>query len=185
MVDSLRRLQDLVTCSDPSPTDAAAAAALIDQVSDRLEVSSVRPGHHLSGLRGDVAGRGHPFVVPIEIQSFDGERVAGVVEFAPFHVGGGTAAHGGAVAVMFDEIMGRLTNNGPPSRTAFLHVDYRRVAPIGERFDVSAWVTRREGRKIFVAAELVGPDGLIIASSTGLWVIMRADATPEERGVIQ
>jgi acyl-coenzyme A thioesterase PaaI-like protein len=184
LVESLRGLQDLVACCDPSAEVAAAAVALIEQARSTLASHAVAPGLHYSGLRGDVAGRGHPLVVPVVVDHWDADSAVGSVTFTEFYVGGGTATHGGAIALAFDEVLGRLGNYGPPSRTAYLHVDYRRVVPIGRRLDVSARCTQRDGRKIYITGRL-SLDGETLAEADGLWVVLRDDASADERGVIE
>ena len=58
----------------------------------------------------------------------------------------------------------------PISRTAFLHVDYRKVTPIDMQLTARGWVTKAEGRKAFVSSELLDPDGNVLAESNGLMV---------------
>ncbi|WP_198664489.1 PaaI family thioesterase [Jiangella endophytica] len=183
LVSALRELQDLVTCSDPSSEIADSARALIEQASTVLAQARVEVGRQYSGLRGDVAGRGHPLSVPIDFTSIDDDTAEGTFAFSPFYLGGGVAAHGGAIALAFDEVLGRLANAGPPSRTAYLHVDYRRVLPVGIPLQVSARIIRRENRKLFVTGE-IRRDGVVAASGEGLWVVLRDDATPEEQGLL-
>jgi acyl-coenzyme A thioesterase PaaI-like protein len=184
LVDALRRLQDRVACCDPNAEAAVAAVAHIEQARRDLEAHAVIPGLHYSGLRADVAGRGHPLIVPVEIDICDADDVTGTVTFTEFYVGGGTAVHGGAIALAFDEILGRLGNAGLPSRTAYLNVAYRRVVPVGRQLVVSAHCTKREGRKIFIEGRL-SLDGVTLADAEGLWVVLREDATADERGVIE
>jgi acyl-coenzyme A thioesterase PaaI-like protein len=184
LVESLRDLQDTVACSDPTAEVAESARRLIHRARQALEPTTVVPGRHYAGLRGDVPGRGHPLAVPVEIREWDADRVTGFVEFTPFFVGGGVAVHGGATALMFDELLGRLTNNGPPARTAYLRVDYRRVIPVGRRLETEAVVVRREGRKMFVRGE-IRDQGQLLAEGEGLWVELRSEATAEERGMLE
>lgn len=184
LIDSLRSLQDVVTCSHPSAESVAEVTSLLDRARGMLETESVAPGHHHAGLRGDVPGRGHPLVVPVHIRSWNDHHVEGHVEFTRFHLGGGIAVHGGATALMFDELLGRLTNSGPPSRTAYLKVDYRNVVPIGRRLHVEATLVRREGRKMFVRGH-VSDAGVVLAEGEGLWIELRANASAAERGVLE
>lgn len=184
LVDALRRLQDRVVCCDPSAEAAAAAIAHVEQARRDLDEYAVLPGLHYSGLRADVAGRGHPLIVPVEIDSSSADRVTGTVTFSEFYVGGGTAVHGGAIALAFDEILGRLGNAGEPSRTAYLNVTYRRVVPVGRQLGINAHCTKQEGRKILIEGCL-SLDGVTLANAEGLWVVLRADATADERGVIE
>ncbi|GGM87213.1 PaaI family thioesterase [Dactylosporangium sucinum] len=175
LVSALRALQDLVTCSDPSPAVAQAARALIGQAAGTLGGSRVEPGRQHSGLRGDAENRGHPLLLPVQLTSLSSEHVEGSVAFSPFYLGGGSAAHGGAIAMLFDECLGRLANSGPPTRTAYLHVNYLKITPIGTPLRVRGRVTKTERRKIFLEGDLcLGED--VLATAEGLWVVLREDA---------
>jgi hypothetical protein len=45
-------------------------------------------------------------------------------------------------------------------RTAFLHVDYRKIVSIETKLQVDAGVVRVEGRKVFIAGRLL--DGVVV-----------------------
>ena len=58
----------------------------------------------------------------------------------------------------------------PISRTAFLHVDYRKVTPIDTPLIARGWVGETEGRKAFVNAELRDPEENLLAEANGLMI---------------
>jgi len=60
----------------------------------------------------------------------DGVEMRG--HFTRFHVGGNWAVHGGVLPLLFDHLFGMISHAAgrPISRTAFLHVDYRKITPI-------------------------------------------------------
>jgi acyl-coenzyme A thioesterase PaaI-like protein len=58
----------------------------------------------------------------------------------------------------------------PISRTAFLHVDYRKVTPINTPLVAQGRVDSIDGRKAFVSGELTDADGALLAEGTGLMV---------------
>ena len=62
----------------------------------------------------------------------------------------------------------------PISRTAFLHVDYRKITPIDTPLAIRGRVTSTEGRKAFVSAELVDSDRDMLAEGNGLMVRLLA-----------
>ena len=67
----------------------------------------------------------------------------------------------------------RILAGRPISRTAFLHVDYRKITPIDAPLLVRGRVTSTEGRKAFVSAELVEASGFsetVLAEGNGLMV---------------
>jgi acyl-coenzyme A thioesterase PaaI-like protein len=83
--------------------------------------------------------------------------------------------HGGVLPLLFDHMFGMISHAAgrPISRTAFLHVDYRKITPIDKPLAVRGRVTSTEGRKAFVSAELVDPGGLsdtVLAEGNGLMV---------------
>ena len=63
-----------------------------------------------------------------------------------------------------------LTRPRPISRTAFLHVDYRRVTPIDTDLIARGRIRDAEGRKAFVESELYDPDGNLLAEANGLMI---------------
>jgi acyl-CoA thioesterase FadM len=62
----------------------------------------------------------------------------------------------------------------PISRTAFLHVDYRKVTPIDTELTARGWIREPEGRKAFVNAELHDGDGNLLAEAHGLMIRLLA-----------
>ncbi len=80
--------------------------------------------------------------------------------------------HGGVLPLLFDSVFGMVIHAAgrPISRTAFLHVDYRKVTPIDMRLTARGRVTKAEGRKAFVSSELLDPKGNVLAESNGLMV---------------
>ena len=80
--------------------------------------------------------------------------------------------HGGVLPLLFDSVFGMVIHAAgrPISRTAFLHVDYRKVTPIDTPLTVRGWVREAEGRKAFVNAELRDPEGNLLAEANGLMI---------------
>jgi len=58
----------------------------------------------------------------------------------------------------------------PDSRTAFLHVDYRRATPIDEALWSRAWIERAEGRKLVVRAAMTDSAGNVLSEANGLMI---------------
>ena len=92
--------------------------------------------------------------------------------FTRFHVGGNMAVHGGVLPLLFDHMFGMVSHAAgrPISRTAFLHVDYRKITQIDTPLAMRARVTKTEGRKAFVSAELVDASETVLAEGNGLMV---------------
>ena len=68
--------------------------------------------------------RGHAMVPELRVTSAGGGRVDGTVTFGRWFMGGGMAAHGGAVALLFDEALGILASASAKAitRTALILV---------------------------------------------------------------
>jgi len=74
--------------------------------------------------------------------------------------------------LLFDNVFGMVIHAAgrPISRTAYLHVDYRRVTPIDVDLTARGRLDRTEGRKAFVGAELRDPQGNLLAEANGLMI---------------
>lgn len=172
-VATMRRLQDLAVSADPTDDvwdDAAdRAAALVDLLSP---FQAAVEGQAPAGRTPELPGMGSLLLPPWTLTRYQPDGVEMTGEFTRFHVGGNYAVHGGVLPLLFDHMFGMVSHaaNRPISRTAFLHVDYRKITPIDVPLRVSGRVTSTEGRKAFVAAELVDGDGALLAEANGLMV---------------
>lgn len=162
-VEAIRTLQDHARAADAPDDVITKAADMVEAVSDLLAPFDVDEWTTPSGRRMDLPNRGNILQVPSELQTSQ-DRVAGAVRFRRYHLGRNGAVHGGAVAQMWDSVLGftafRLTRSFK-QRTAYLHVNYRRIAPIEKDLQVEARVDRSEGRKIFVAGRLLDGDAVL------------------------
>lgn len=83
--------------------------------------------------------------------------------------------HGGAIGLLFDSVLGTaswLLTGGPYQRTAYLHVNYRSIVPIERELQLETWISRTEGRKIFVETTLRDGDTLL-ADGEALFVVLK------------
>ena len=79
--------------------------------------------------------------------------------------------HGGIVAAMLDEALGRAVMVGDHNRfmvTAKVEVRYRKPVPVGIPLQIHGKLGRRRGKLIFASAELRLPDGTLAADAEGL-----------------
>jgi acyl-coenzyme A thioesterase PaaI-like protein len=176
LVGILRCLQDLVACSQPTDSRARRAHDHLRQAAALLEEFREEPGG--LNVRGDISGRDDPLIVPVDMARWDANSAEGTMQFSPFHHGGGGGVHGGAIAFLFDDFIGRLANFQQITRTAYMHVNYRAVCPIGRNLVIRGQVTRRERRKMFLSGTLTYNDTLI-ADCEGLWVVVPVNAAYE------
>ncbi|WP_459548182.1 PaaI family thioesterase [Nocardia sp. X0981] len=171
-VEAMRTLQDLAVSVD-APDDVYRAAR--DQVNELIELLGPYRAPEQQGPAGraiDLPGRGSLLLLPWRTVSAgpDGIVMKGV--FRRYHLGGNAAAHGGVLPLLFDDLFGMTVHYAgrPISRTAFLHVNYRKVTPLETPLTVRGRVERIEGRKTFISAELTDEDGTVLADSEGLMV---------------
>lgn len=171
-VEAMRRLQDLAVSADPGDDvwdDAADRAAALVEVLGPFEAEE---GKAPAGRTPDLPGMGSLLLPPWTLTRYAPDGVEMTGYFSRFHVGGNHAVHGGVLPLLFDHMFGMVSHAAgrPISRTAFLHVDYRKVTPIDTTLLVRGRVTRTEGRKAFVSAELVDGDDAVLAEANGLMV---------------
>ncbi len=172
-VATMRRLQDLAVSADPGDAiwdDAAdRAAALVDLLAP---FQADEEGKAPAGRSPELAGMGSLLLPPWILTRYAADGVEMKGYFTRFHVGGNHAVHGGVLPLLFDHMFGMISHAAgrPISRTAFLHVDYRKVTPTDAPLVVRGRVTRTEGRKAFVSAELVNSDETVLAEGHGLMV---------------
>jgi acyl-coenzyme A thioesterase PaaI-like protein len=174
MVDALRKLQDQLTGSNPPEPVAARIADTISALTRELAGYAVDERHQVAGRLVDIPGRGQCMIPPVEITEYSDTHARGYVNFGRFYLGGNGAVHGGAIPLVFDELMGRLANTGgrAPSRTAYLHVNYRNITPIETRLAIEARFDSEEGRKRVLTGTLRDGD-TVCADTEGLFVALR------------
>lgn len=116
-----------------------------------------------------------------------GNEVQADFTFSPAQEGGPHLAHGGAVAAVCDDLLGHVLRLvRVPAVTRRLEVDYRRPVVLGEPHRLRAWLETREGRKLWIAGEGLGPDGGLRFSARGLFIRVElehflAGLPPDER----
>lgn len=91
--------------------------------------------------------------------------------------------HGGIVATMLDEVVGRALMIGEELefwQTGRLTVRYRKNVPIGEPLTIIGRVVRRRGRVAESRAELRLPDGSVAAEAEALLARLPVEFSPEQ-----
>jgi acyl-coenzyme A thioesterase PaaI-like protein len=174
-VEAVRTLQDHARAVDAPDRVITEAADLIEKVSGLLAPYDADEWSSPSGRRMDLPNRGNVLGVPTTLHVTEAGRIGGVARFRRFHLGRNGAAHGGAVAHLFDSLLGftaaKLSRNRA-QRTAFLHVDYRKIAPIESELQVDAGIDDIVDRKIFVSGRLLDGDA-VLAEAHSLFVKLK------------
>lgn len=80
-------------------------------------------------------------------------------------------AHGGIIATILDEAMGKVSKlRGIIALTAAMEISYVRPVPLGVPLVVQGWEARVHGREHYRAAEIRNRKGELLASSTGKFI---------------
>ena len=171
-VEAVRTMQDHARAADAPDEVITQAADLIETASKLLAPYHADEWSSLSGRRMDLPNRGSVLGVPADYHKTDDGRVGGTAKFRRFHLGRNGAVHGGCIAQLFDSLLGytafRLTRS-LYQRTAFLHVDDRKIVPIETKLQVDAGVDHVDGRKMFIAGRLLDGE-VVLAEVNALFV---------------
>jgi acyl-coenzyme A thioesterase PaaI-like protein len=102
----------------------------------------------------------------------EGDGSRGRVTLGRAYEGPPGRVHGGAVAALFDEVMGAtLRVLGTRAYTGRLAVDFVRAAPLDVLLDLRGWLVRREGRRLYLAGE-AAVEGVAFARAEATFVEM-------------
>lgn len=175
----VRELVRHLAVTDLSAGDAGALAEAIEPLVERFDALPARPPRspELPDLRdpqnafaGDpVIGVRNPVAPPVAIQ-IDGDLVVGRVRLDRQYEGPPGHAHGGAIAAIFDMMLG-LANlaSGNPGMTGTLTIRYRNPMPLGVELVFEARTQRTEGRKVYTSGTAHAGDRLT-AEAEGVFV---------------
>jgi uncharacterized protein (TIGR00369 family) len=104
----------------------------------------------------------------------DARRSRGSFILGPNYAGGGGFAHGGIIAVVLDEAMGKLSRLAEESAvTAEMNIEYRKPVPIDKPIVVQGWQEQANGRNRFRVAEIYDQHGNLLARGKGRFVIVQ------------
>jgi acyl-coenzyme A thioesterase PaaI-like protein len=176
MIAALRDFLNGVAAAAPTTATTVELAQDLRVWADRLIEVAVPERRQIFARRLDLPGRGQTMSPNFIPAAGDHRSVEGTVTFGRYFLGGGGAVHGGAIPLLFDEVLGRLASSGDraPARTAYLHTDFRSITPIDEELSVRAWFVSEQGRKRILRAELNHGDTLC-AEAEGLFIQLRPD----------
>ncbi|MFR9752331.1 PaaI family thioesterase [Nocardia sp. 004] len=173
-IEEIRGLMDRVRLASPSDELALEAIGMLKELNDKLDDAVVDEWSTPSWTRFDLPARGNITLPPFLIDHIDQQGIDARITFRTFHLGGNSAAHGGQIATVFDDLLGMAAavHTGSVTRTASLTVDYRSVTPLNTELSVRAWAEHSEGRKVYVRATLHDGDRLC-AEAHGLFIVLK------------
>lgn len=171
-VAALHRLQDLTVSTRPDSAVWAAAAEHIENAWALLDGHQVSEVDAVAGRVLSLPGLGHPLLPPWTLTSAGPDGVTMAGHFTQSHIGGNRAVHGGMIPLLYDWLFGMVVTSAEirPTRTAYLHVDYRKVTPIEEPLTAHGHVSKTDGRKAFITATMTAVDGTVLTEANGLMV---------------
>jgi acyl-coenzyme A thioesterase PaaI-like protein len=171
-VAAMRRLQDLTVSTKPDSSIWTTAAEHVENACALLDGHQVPAALAPAGRVIELPGLGHPLMPPWTVTDSGPDGVIMEGHFTRSHVGGNNAVHGGMIPLFYDWLFGMVVSTAgcPPTRTAFLHVDYRSITPIDEPLTAQGGITEIDGRKFFISATMTAADGKLLSEANGLMV---------------
>ena len=104
---------------------------------------------------------------------FDAKRIRGRFAIGENYAGGGGFAHGGIIAVVLDEAMGKLSKlTEEKAVTAEMNVEYCKPVPVGREIVVEGWQQQEKGRNRFRVGEIRDTQGNLLARGTARFVVI-------------
>jgi len=161
-LDRVREFMDRAKAANPSPEVADRAIEMLEELNDLLAGAEVPEWQVPAWSQRGLASRGSITVPPITVTEVDGDQITATVRMSRYHLGGGAAAHGGQVGVVFDYVLAAtgLIIAESPMRTAYLNINYRSLTPLDTDLVATGRVDRIDGRKIYIRGELRDGDRL-------------------------
>ena len=104
------------------------------------------------------------------------QRIVGRFRLGEDYQGGSGFLHGGIIAVLLDEAMGKAARfYAEHAVTAELRVEYKRPIPANADIVVEGFVIRRDGRQLYHEGEIRNSAGDLLARGEGRFVIIDRD----------
>jgi len=127
------------------------------------------PANKCFGCGGDNAG-GMKLAF---VQDNVNRRIVGRFVLGERYQGGGGFGHGGIIAVLLDEAMGKVCRfREVRAVTAELTVEYLKPVDVTKEIEVEGRETEMKGRNIFMTGEIRDTAGTVLARSKARFVII-------------
>ena len=107
------------------------------------------------------------------VQDNVNRRIVGKFVLGEAYQGGGGMGHGGIIALLLDEAMGKVCRfREVRAVTAELTVQYLKPVKVDEEIVVDGYETEQKGRNLFLAGEIRNSAGEVLARGTGRFVVI-------------
>jgi uncharacterized protein (TIGR00369 family) len=101
------------------------------------------------------------------------QRIVGRFRLGEEYQGGSGFLHGGIIALLLDEAMGKAARfHAAHAVTAELRVEYKKPIRANTDIVVEGFVTRRDGRQLYHEGEIRNEAGDLLARGKGRFVII-------------
>lgn len=181
LAQSIRELSEASLLSTVGPEVADDVRRQIDALTERLRAERIPGSFGVSvttsgGVRGHgnaVVGMRNPNAVPLKIQRSGAGRAWSKFHLNALFEGPPTMVHGGAVALVLDQIFGEAAaDGGTPGMTGTLTLRYLKNTRLGD-CSAEAWIDHREGVKTIVRGVMRDCDGDITVEGEGIFILPR------------
>ena len=109
---------------------------------------------------------------------FGERRARGRFVLGANYAGGAGFAHGGIIAVLLDEAMGKISKlTEERAVTAELAIEYKKPVPVDAEISVEGWQEEEKGRNRFRIGEIRDAQGALLARGRGRFVVV-SNAAP-------
>jgi uncharacterized protein (TIGR00369 family) len=100
-------------------------------------------------------------------------RVQGRFVLGENYAGGAGFAHGGIIAVLLDEAMGKISKlTDERAVTAEMSIEYKKPVPVDAEIFVAGWQEDAKGRNRFRVGEIRDAQGNLLARGRGRFVVL-------------
>ncbi|MHB8499353.1 MAG: PaaI family thioesterase [Candidatus Acidiferrales bacterium] len=115
------------------------------------------------------------------VQDNVNRRIVGRFILGERYQGGGGMGHGGIIATLLDEAMGKVCRfREVRAVTAELAIQYLKPVKVDEEIVVEGFETDVKGRNLFLAGEIRNNAGEVLAKGTGRFVVVGQKQVPEQ-----
>jgi len=127
------------------------------------------PENKCFGCGGD---NDHSMLLAFEQDNVN-RRIVGKFTLGPRYQGGGGNLHGGIIAVLLDEAMGKVCRfRNARAVTAEMNIDFIKPIRVDQEITVEAFETAQRGRNLFQWGEIRDADGVLLARARARFVIL-------------
>ncbi len=107
------------------------------------------------------------------VQDNGRQRIVGRFVLGKRYQGGGGMAHGGIIATLLDEAMGKVCRfRNARAVTAELTVEYLKPVKVNEEIEVEAFESEQKGRNLFLTGKIRDTAGEVLARGKGRFVVL-------------